>query len=65
MPKMKTRKSTAKRFRVTASGRVARRHANKGHLLTGKTRKRKRNLRHGDLVSGVDQPRIRRQLGLH
>jgi large subunit ribosomal protein L35 len=64
MPKIKTRKATAKRFHVTAKGRVARSHANKGHLLTGKTRKRKRGLRHGDLVSGVDQARIRRQLGL-
>jgi large subunit ribosomal protein L35 len=64
MPKMKTRKSTAKRFKVTGTGKIARSHANKGHLLTGKTRKRKRNLRRGDLVNKVDEGRIRRQLGL-
>jgi large subunit ribosomal protein L35 len=64
MPKIKTRKSTAKRFRLTAKGRVARSHANKGHLLTSKTRKRKRGLRRGALVAAVDEPRIRRQLAL-
>ncbi len=64
MPKIKTRKSTAKRFRLTGSGRVRRRKANKGHLLTSKTRKRKRNLRKPSLVNEVDEPRIRRQLGL-
>jgi large subunit ribosomal protein L35 len=62
MPKLKTRKSTSKRFRMTATGRIVRRRANKGHLLTSKTRKRKRNLRRASLVSSVDQRRIRRQL---
>jgi large subunit ribosomal protein L35 len=64
MPKMKTRKSTAKRFRLTGTGRVVRRHAGKGHLLTSKTRKRKRKLRQGSLVAKVDEGRIRRQLAL-
>ena len=64
MPKLKTRKSTAKRFRLTASGKVRRRRAYRGHLLTRKTRKRKRNLRGPALVADVDSPRIRRQLGL-
>ncbi len=64
MPKLKTRKSAAKRFRLTASGKVRRRKAYRGHLLTRKTRKRKRNLRAPSLVAEVDRPRIRRQLGL-
>ena len=64
MPKLKTRKSAAKRFRLTASGKVRRCKAYRGHLLTRKTRKRKRNLRGPSLVADVDSPRIRRQLGL-
>ncbi|MCK4412735.1 MAG: 50S ribosomal protein L35 [Candidatus Eisenbacteria sp.] len=64
MPKIRTRRATAKRFKVTGSGRIRRRRANKGHLLTGKTRKRKRFLRQGDLVHATDETRIRRQLGL-
>ncbi len=64
MPKLKTRKSAAKRFRLTASGKVRRRKAYRGHLLTRKSRKRKRNLRAPSLVAEVDRPRIRRQLGL-
>jgi len=64
MPKMKTRKATAKRFKVTGTGKVARSHANKGHLLTCKTRTRKRRLRRSGLVNAVDLGRIRRQLGL-
>ncbi len=64
MPKLRTRRATAKRFRLTASGKVRRRKAYKGHLLTRKTRKRKRNLRAPALVDAVDQPRIYRQLGL-
>ena len=64
MPKLKTRKSAAKRFRLTASGKVRRRRAYRGHVLTRKTRKRKRNLRAPALVADVDSPRIRRQLGL-
>ncbi len=45
MPKMKTHKSSAKRFRVKKSGKVLRSKANKSHILTKKTEKRKRNLR--------------------
>jgi large subunit ribosomal protein L35 len=64
MPKIRTRRATAKRFKLTASGRLRRRKANKGHLLTRKTRKRKRNLRMPALVDSVDEGKIRRQLGL-
>jgi large subunit ribosomal protein L35 len=62
MPKIKTRRGTAKRFKLTAGGLVSRGKANKRHLLTGKSRKRKRHLRQGALVSTVDTGRIRRQL---
>jgi len=62
MPKIKTRKATAKRFRLTAGGEVRRNKSNKGHLLTDKTRKRKRKLRKSTLVSSADKARIRRQL---
>ncbi len=64
MPKMRTRRCTAKRFKLTASGRLKRRRANKGHLLTRKTRKRKRHLRLAAMVDVSDEKRIRRQLAL-
>ena len=45
MPKQKTHKGAAKRFKVTGGGKVTRHHAMHSHMLTGKTTKRKRNLR--------------------
>lgn len=45
MPKMKTKKSAAKRFKVTGTGKLKRNKAFKSHILTKKTTKRKRNLR--------------------
>ena len=51
MPKQKTHKGAAKRFKVTGSGKVVRHHANHSHILTKKTTKRKRNLRKTTLVS--------------
>jgi large subunit ribosomal protein L35 len=65
MPKIRTRKATAKRFKITGGGRIRRRRAYKGHLLTSKTRKRKRHLRQADLVHPSDERKIRRQLGLN
>ncbi len=62
MPKMKTRKSVAKRFKVTATGKVKRPGASRGHLMTCKTRKRKRQLRKAALVSPADHHRIVSQL---
>ena len=58
MPKMKIRKSVAKRFKRTAGGKIKRPTAGRGHLLSGKTRKRKRQLRKGALVSAADYKRI-------
>ena len=60
MPKMKTRRATAKRFRYTGSGKIRRAHANRSHLLTGRTRKRKRNLRRLALISPADEKKIKR-----
>lgn len=45
MPKMKTKKAAAKRFKVTGTGKLKKFKANKSHILTKKTTKRKRNLR--------------------
>ncbi len=45
MPKMKTKRAAHKRFKMTGSGKLKRFHANKSHILTKKTTKRKRNLR--------------------
>ena len=62
MPKMKTRKAFAKRVRLTASGRVKRAHANRSHLLSHRSRNRKRRLRRPDLVSPADEKRIKKLL---
>ncbi|MEE9275022.1 MAG: 50S ribosomal protein L35 [bacterium] len=62
MPKLKTNRGAAKRFKITGSGKVKRNQAHHRHILTKKTRKRKRDLRHGALVSGADLPQVRRLL---
>ena len=51
MPKMKTRKTVAKRFKLTGTGKIKMMHDGKGHILTIKSRKRKRNLRKTGYVS--------------
>jgi large subunit ribosomal protein L35 len=63
MPKIKTNRSAAKRFRVAGSGRLKREKAFGRHLLSAKTRKRKRRLRKGTDVDVSDTPRILRILG--
>ena len=62
MPKAKTSRSAAKRFKKTASGKIARRRSLKGHLLTSKTRKRKRRLRRATTVDKADAKRMGRLL---
>ncbi len=62
MPKMKTRKGVAKRFKLTGSGRIKRASANRRHILTKKTAKRKRQLRSGALVAPADEARIKHQM---
>jgi len=63
MPKMKTRRSAAKRFRKTGSGVLRRRRAFSSHILTKKSPKRKRRLRKPTNVSKADTKRVRRMLG--
>jgi large subunit ribosomal protein L35 len=58
MPKKKTKKMTAKRVKVTASGKLKFARPGKGHLLSSKSRKRKRNLRRGKMVNDSDLKRI-------
>ena len=62
MPKMKTRRAAAKRFEVTGNGKIRRRRAFRSHLLSDKTRKRKRHLRKKALVSKADEKRVRQAL---
>ncbi len=62
MPKMKTKRGAAKRFKATASGKIKRRKGWKSHLLEWKSPKRRRSLRQGTLVSKEDARRIRRLL---
>jgi large subunit ribosomal protein L35 len=60
MPKIKTHRGAAKRFRLTSKGKVRRAKAFSNHILTKKSPKRKRNLRQMTLVSDADAPRIKR-----
>ena len=62
MPKMKTNRSAAKRFKRTGTGKIRRQKAYKSHILTKKRQKRKRKLRQHALVSKADQKRVRRLL---
>jgi large subunit ribosomal protein L35 len=62
MPKMKTHKGAAKRFHKTASGKIKRQRAFGNHIMTKKTRERKRRLRHADIISKADTRRISRLL---
>ena len=59
MPKMKTHKSSAKRYKVSSSGKIIRSKAYKSHILTKKTAKRKRNLRKGTTVSSVEVKKVK------
>jgi large subunit ribosomal protein L35 len=62
MPKLKTRKAAAKRFRATGSGKIFRRKAYKNHLLQPKSSERKRRLSHITLVSEQDEGEVRLML---
>jgi large subunit ribosomal protein L35 len=62
MPKLKSNRGARKRFRVTATGKFVRNHANKNHKLTKKTTKRKRNLRKSQIVSSANHVQVRRLL---
>ena len=62
MPKMKTHRGAAKRFRKTASGKIKHGRAYHSHILTKKSTKRKRGLRTQVVLSEADAPRVNRML---
>ena len=62
MPKIKTNRGAAKRFRVTGSGKIKRNKAYKRHILSSKGTKRKRNLRKGTTVAAVEAKNIRQMI---
>ena len=64
MPKMKTHSSAKKRFKVTGTGKIKRKHAYKSHILTKKTTKQKRALTHSAIVSTADMNRVEKMLVL-
>ncbi len=62
MPKMKTKKAVAKRFSITGTGKIKKTKANKQHILTKKTTKRKRKLRKTNLVDKSSVKQIKKVL---
>jgi large subunit ribosomal protein L35 len=62
MPKLKTHKGAAKRFKKTGTGKVKRGHSHLRHILTSKSKKRKRKLGHSILVSDADEKKIKRMI---
>ncbi len=62
MPKMKTKAGAKKRFTITGSGKIRRKHAYKSHILTKKSKKRKRNLGYFSEVDKADMPNVRQML---
>ena len=64
MPKLKTNSSAKKRFKLTGTGKIKRKHAFKNHILTKKETKQKRNLRHFTVVDKADEKNIKALLNL-
>ena len=64
MPKMKTKAGAKKRFKLTGTGKIKRKHAFKSHILTKKGTKQKRNLTKSGLVHESDMNNIKHQLGI-
>jgi large subunit ribosomal protein L35 len=62
MPKMKSKSGAKKRFALTGSGKIKRKHAYKSHILTKKTTKRKRNLTYSTLVNKADEANVKEML---
>ncbi|MCL4850802.1 MAG: 50S ribosomal protein L35 [Bryobacteraceae bacterium] len=58
MPKLKTHKGASKRFRKTGTGKLVRNHSTARHILTSKTRARKRRLRKDTVISDADSPKV-------
>lgn len=64
MPKVKTNSSAKKRFSITGTGKIKRKHAFKNHILTKKEKKRKEALAKFTLVDKADKPRMKKLLGI-
>ena len=64
MPKVKTKSGAKKRFKLTASGKLKRKHAFKSHILTKKETKQKRNLTKTTLVHRADEKRVKKMLNI-
>lgn len=62
MPKQKTKSAAKKRFRVTGTGKIKRKHAFKSHILTKKSKKRKLALTHDTIVDKADLSNVKRML---
>ena len=62
MPKLKSNRGAMKRFKVSSSGKIKRYKAYKSHILTKKTRKRKRDLRTATYISAADEKRVRKMI---
>jgi large subunit ribosomal protein L35 len=62
MPKMKSKTGAKKRFDVTGTGKIKRKHAFKSHILTKKSKKRKRNLTYSGLVDKSDEANVKEML---
>lgn len=62
MPKMKTKSGAKKRFSITGTGKIKRKHAFKSHILTKKSKKRKRNLTYDTIVDKADEKNVRQML---
>ncbi len=62
MPKLKTNRGAAKRFKITGSGKIKRNNSHRRHILTKKSTKRKREMRHSGLVSDAVLKLVRRML---
>jgi large subunit ribosomal protein L35 len=64
MPKVKVKAGAKKRFKLTGTGKIKRKHAFKSHILTKKETKQKRNLTHMTLVNKADMPNVKAMLNL-
>ena len=64
MPKMKTNSGAKKRFRLTGSGKIKRKHAYKSHILTKKSTKRKRNLTYWTTIDKTNESNVKLLLGM-
>ena len=64
MPKLKTNSGAKKRFTLTGTGKIKRKHAYKSHILTKKTTKQKRRLTHFSILDTADTKRVKAMLGL-